>query len=85
MTHADLRGISDGMKTAAGLWLMPITLSTDRRMADGIKTGSAVALTAGEVLAIMKVGEKYEEAGSSRSVAVVEALKREIRWPGRGR
>src|SRR3972149_3610317 len=50
------------MKMTNGLfWPIPITLSTDKTTADGIKTGSEVALVdseSGEILATMKVTEK---------------------------
>jgi len=63
MTKADWQGVCDGMKMANGLfWPIPITLSTDKTTADGIKTGSDVALVdseSGEILATMKVTEKY--------------------------
>ncbi|HEU5338717.1 MAG TPA: sulfate adenylyltransferase [Sulfuricaulis sp.] len=63
MTKADWQGVCDGMKMANGLfWPIPITLSTDKTTADGIKTGSDVALVdseSGEILATMKVSEKY--------------------------
>ena len=63
MTHADWEEVCDGMKMASGLfWPIPITLSTDKATADGIKTGSDVALVdgeSGEVMATMKVTEKY--------------------------
>jgi sulfate adenylyltransferase len=63
MGYADWRRVCDEMATAAGLfWPIPITLSTDREAADPIRTGSEVALTdgnGGEVLAIMRVTEKY--------------------------
>ncbi|MEZ5617056.1 MAG: hypothetical protein R3E40_02070 [Rhodocyclaceae bacterium] len=63
MTHSDWQGVCDGMKMANGLfWPIPITLSTDEVVADGIKTGSDVALLdpdSGEILATMKVTEKY--------------------------
>jgi sulfate adenylyltransferase len=63
MTRADWEGVCDGMKTVSGLfWPIPITLSTDKATADGIKTGTDVALVDGEsneVLATMKVTEKY--------------------------
>jgi sulfate adenylyltransferase len=63
MTHADWEGVCDGMKMANGLfWPIPITLSTDTATADGIKTGSEIALTDpdnGEILATMQVTEKY--------------------------
>jgi sulfate adenylyltransferase len=63
MTKADWQGVCDGMKMANGLfWPIPITLSTDKATADGIKTGSEVALVdseSGEIMATMKVTEKY--------------------------
>ncbi|MHB8742263.1 MAG: sulfate adenylyltransferase [Sulfuricaulis sp.] len=63
MTHADWRGVCDGMKMANSLfWPIPITLSTDKSTADSIKTGSDVALVdseSGEIMATMKVTEKY--------------------------
>jgi len=63
MTKADWQGVCDGMKMANGLfWPIPITLSTDKAAAEGVKTGSDVALVdseSGEILATMKVTEKY--------------------------
>jgi sulfate adenylyltransferase len=63
MTKADWQGVCDGMKMANGLfWPIPITLSTDKATAEGTKTGSDVALVdseSGEILATMKVTEKY--------------------------
>jgi sulfate adenylyltransferase len=63
MTHADWEGVCDGMKTASGLfWPIPITLSTDKATADGLKDGADIALVDGEsgdILATMKVTEKY--------------------------
>ena len=63
MSHTDWQGVCDGMKMANGLfWPIPITLSTDEVIADGIKTGTDIALVDpdnGEILATMKVTEKY--------------------------
>ncbi len=63
MTEADWRGVCDRMKMANGVfWPIPITLSTSKAEADGIKTGSEVALTdgeTGEIMATLKVTEKY--------------------------
>ena len=63
MTHADWQGVCDNMKMANGLfWPIPITISTDKTTAAGIKTGSEVALVdseSGEILATMKVTEQY--------------------------
>ncbi|MFN4148999.1 MAG: sulfate adenylyltransferase [Rhodocyclaceae bacterium] len=67
MTRADWEGVCDGMKMANGLfWPIPITLSCDEVFADGIKTGSDIALVGKrldgkeEILATMKVTEKYK-------------------------
>jgi sulfate adenylyltransferase len=63
MTHADWRGVCDGMRTAAGLfWPIPITLSTDAATAGSLKPGAEIALADpddGSVLAVMKLEEKY--------------------------
>jgi sulfate adenylyltransferase len=63
MTHADWEGVCDGYKMANGLfWPIPITLSTDKSTADGIKTGSDVALVDSEndeIIATIEVTEKY--------------------------
>ncbi|MEZ5541284.1 MAG: sulfate adenylyltransferase [Pseudomonadota bacterium] len=63
MTRADWEGVCDGMKMANGLfWPIPITLSTDESTANGISEGDDIALAdseSGEILATMKVTEKY--------------------------
>jgi sulfate adenylyltransferase len=63
MTHADWEGVCDGMRTASGLfWPIPITLSVDEVVADGIKTGAEIALVdpdSDEILATIRVSEKY--------------------------
>ena len=63
MTHADWQGVCDGMKMASGLfWPIPITLSTDKATAEGVKVAGDVALVDpddGSILATMKVTEKY--------------------------
>jgi len=63
MTRADWEGVCDGMRMASGLfWPIPITLSVDEVVADGIKTGSEICLVdpdSEEVLATMQVSEKY--------------------------
>ncbi|MDH5436749.1 MAG: sulfate adenylyltransferase [Gammaproteobacteria bacterium] len=63
MTHSDWQGVCDGYKMANGLfWPIPITLSTDTATADGISEGDEVALVdneSGEIMATMKVTEKY--------------------------
>jgi sulfate adenylyltransferase len=63
MTRADWEGVCNGCRTAAGLfWPIPITLSADEVVADGIKTGAEIALLdpdSDEALATMRVSEKY--------------------------
>ena len=63
MTRADWEGVCDGMRMTNGLfWPIPITLSTDKDTAATFKTGADVALVDpenGELLATMKVTEKY--------------------------
>jgi sulfate adenylyltransferase len=63
MTRADWEGVCDGYRTASGLfWPIPITLSADEVLADGIRTGAEIALMdpdGDEVLATMRVTEKY--------------------------
>ena len=63
MTRADWEGVCDGFRMASGLfWPIPITLSAGKAAADGIKTGSEIALVdpdSEEILATMKVSEKY--------------------------
>jgi sulfate adenylyltransferase len=64
MTRADWQGVCDGMKMANGLfWPIPITLSADEVTAQGINTGAEIALVddeTGEIMATMKVTEKYK-------------------------
>jgi sulfate adenylyltransferase len=63
MSKADWQGICDEMKMANGVfWPIPVTLSTDKATADGIKDGEEVALVAeddGELMGTMAVTEKY--------------------------
>ena len=74
MTHADWRGVCDGMRTAEGVfWPIPITLSTDAATADSLAAGAEVALADpddGSLLAVMTVSEKYriDKAHECRSV-----------------
>ncbi len=62
MTRADWEGVCDEFRTANGLfWPIPITLSVDATAADSIGIGDDIALAGedGDVLAVMKVSEKY--------------------------
>ena len=60
MTHSDWQGVCDGMKMANGLfWPIPVTLSTDD---ESVVAGNDIALVdgeSGEIMATMKVTEKY--------------------------
>jgi len=81
MTRADWEGVCDGYRTASGLfWPIPITLSTDEVVADGIKTGAEIALVdpdADDILATMRVSEKYriDKAHECMSVFKTTALE----------
>ena len=81
MTRADWEGVCDGYRTASGLfWPIPITLSTDAGVADGIKTGGEIALgdpDSDEILATMRVSEKYriDKAHECMSVFKTTALE----------
>src|SRR5688572_31835411 len=62
MTRADWEGVCGDFRTANGLfWPIPITLSVDVTAADSIGIGDDIALVGedGDVLAVMKVSEKY--------------------------
>ena len=63
MSRADWEGVCDGMRLANGLfWPIPITLSVDQSTADMARTGEDIALVdpdSGELLATMKITEKY--------------------------
>jgi sulfate adenylyltransferase len=63
MGHDDWRSVCDRYTLANGIfWPIPITLSTTTQHADSIKLNSEVALTdleTGEILATLKVTEKY--------------------------
>ncbi|HVB18123.1 MAG TPA: hypothetical protein VNF04_16425, partial [Stellaceae bacterium] len=63
MGHDDWRGACRDMKLTSGVfWPIPITLSVDQDLADGIHAEEEVALVdaeSGEILAVMEVREKY--------------------------
>lgn len=60
MDKADWQGVCDKMQLKSGVfWPIPVTVSTDD---DGIKAGDEVALVdegSGQIMATMKVSEKY--------------------------
>jgi len=63
MREADWRGVCVDMKLANGVfWPIPITMSASRELAESVEPGEEVALCDGEsgdILAIMRVDEKY--------------------------
>ncbi len=63
MTQADWKGVCADFKMADGtFWPIPITLSTTKSKADGIKVGEEIGLWSeeyGKFMATMKVTEKY--------------------------
>jgi sulfate adenylyltransferase len=62
MTKADWKGVCEKMQMADGtFWPVPITLDISKADADGIAVGQEIALERnGEILATMKVTEKFE-------------------------
>jgi sulfate adenylyltransferase len=63
MGHDDWKGVCADMKMSNGIfWPIPVTLSADKSVADGISTGSDVALVNAEddeIMGTMTVQEKY--------------------------
>ena len=84
MTHADWQGVCDGMKMANGLfWPIPITLSTDEVTAQGLNTGSEIALVdaeTSEIMATMKITEKYKIDKAHECMTVYKTT--DIEHPG---
>ena len=63
MTKADWKGVCDDFLLADGtFWPIPVTLSADKADADAIAEGDEISLVsgAGEIMATMKVTEKFE-------------------------
>jgi sulfate adenylyltransferase len=84
MTRADWEGVCDGYRTASGLfWPIPITLSTDEVVADGIRTGAEIALVdadGDDILATMRVTEKYRIDKAHECMSVFKTT--ELEHPG---
>lgn len=62
MGHADWKGVCKDYLLESGVfWPIPITLSTEEQVADGVAIGSDVALVGpdGDIMATMTVKEKY--------------------------
>ena len=70
MTKADWKGVCENFLTADGtFWPVPVTLSCSKEDADGINEGDEVALfdpALQEIMATMKVTEKYEITGADK-------------------
>ncbi|MBT3310779.1 MAG: sulfate adenylyltransferase [Desulfobacterales bacterium] len=69
MTKADWKGVCDNFLTADGtFWPIPVTLSTDKADADSLADGEEIALVSdsGEIMATMKVTEKYEVSDADK-------------------
>ena len=81
MTQGDWRGVCDGYKMSNGLfWPIPITLSTDTSTAETIKVGQDIALVdseSGEIMATMKVTEKYQIDKAHECMAVYKTTDME--------
>jgi len=63
MTKADWKGVCENFLIADGtFWPVPVTLSCSKADADDIHAGNEIALqnASGEIMATMKVTEKYE-------------------------
>ncbi|MDL1964723.1 MAG: sulfate adenylyltransferase, partial [Deltaproteobacteria bacterium] len=63
MTKADWKGVCENFLMADGtFWPVPVTLSASKEDADSIHAGDEIALqnAAGEIMATMKVTEKFE-------------------------
>lgn len=84
MTRADWEGVCDGYRMTSGVfWPIPITLSTDEVVADGIKTGAEIALVdadTGGPLATMRVSEKYRIDKAHECMSVFRTT--ELEHPG---
>ena len=83
MTRADWQGVCDDFRTADGLfWPIPITLSVDVTAADSIGIGDDIALAGedGDVLAVMKVSEKYSIDKAHECLSVFRT--RDLDHPG---
>ena len=63
MNQSDWEGVCDEMRLTDGtFWPIPITLSTDKATADGLKIGAEIALAGSEdggIMATMQITEKY--------------------------
>ena len=84
MTRADWQGVCDGFRTADGLfWPIPITLSVEAKTADSIRVSDDIALASDdgdELLAVMKVSEKYSIDKAHECLSVFKT--KDLEHPG---
>ena len=84
MTRADWEGVCDGFRMTDGLfWPIPITLSVDANTADSIRVGDDIALASDdgdELLAVMKVSEKYSIDKAHECLSVFKT--KDLEHPG---
>ena len=84
MTRADWEGVCDGFRMTDGLfWPIPITLSVDAKTADSIRVGDDIALASDdgdELLAVMKVSEKYSIDKAHECLSVFKT--KDLEHPG---
>jgi sulfate adenylyltransferase len=84
MTRADWEEVCDCFRMTDGLfWPIPITLSVDANTADSIRVGDDIALASDdgdELLAVMKVSEKYSIDKAHECLSVFKT--KDLEHPG---
>lgn len=77
MNKADWKGVCEKMQMADGtFWPVPITLDIDKADADAISVGEEIALERnGEIMATMKVTEKYEMTDADKRFECEKVFK----------
>ena len=88
MTKADWKGVCDKFLLADGtFWPIPVTLDASKDDAAAIKVGEEIALfdpESNEIMATMKVTEKYEMTDRRQEVRVRKNLHGRRHQDGRG-
>ena len=79
MSKADWKGVCENFQLNDGtFWPVPITLDVSREDADAIELGEEIALEAdGEIMATMKVGEKFEMTDADKKWECEKVFKGE--------
>ncbi|MDR9500715.1 MAG: sulfate adenylyltransferase [Desulfurivibrionaceae bacterium] len=79
MKKADWKSVCENLQLADGtFWPVPITLDIDQAEADSLKLGDEVALyTKGELMATMKIEEKYEMTSADKKWECEKVFKGE--------